>query len=732
MKEVNNELWLLTELILSKNSDSPLLPPRNCSTKVLEQHFQVKKTDVSKVRQLALFTYLGLIISSIIRKHTPTQLGKKTNAYFQDPAEIYDRCVSLGLSFVPRIGDHVAKQNPIMDPIIWVGSNGTEIEKPHPIITLYNHAYKETCDQINLSSFEHFFERTIDRKQSGAVYTPPPVARLLVRRALKHYVGKKTGLINHELEDITLHLSERQRQRLCDSLLEIRIHDPAVGGGVFLRVAQEELVKLVGLVRGRPTTDQEILEMTCQNLSGVDLDPTAVDFCTLMLYLSSLRLLTGEKLIEPRKFKLKLTWGDSLVHWEKNSVDLVVGNPPYQNIVQEKNYRKEVLEKQFPEVYHGKADLWFYFVALGLRILKPGGSLGFLVSRYFLRSESATLLRRELGPKVLEIWDTGTSNLFGRIGVQTLGLIVGADKNDNQVHFHQVRYEGCKITALARNLYTIPRGGEKWIFLGKKLQEILDKLSKSPTSLGEIACLSKGVQTGKDSVFVVSEDTVVSEGLERDGLRPWIKNSNIQPYELKPEPSHFVILSHRKSNNVLNFFPNIASYLWMHKDELGQRARIHSWWEWRSGDERSTINWDRPKLITPYKSDRPKFAFDNHGFYFSQDVVLVQPKDPQWIYWLLGVLNSSITAFFMHVSGKELRPGLVEYYPSQLKPIPICTPSQRSKKKVERLVESLVLGKPTKKEREAKAQQIDKIVCSSYDITAEEGSLIHSYLSQIQ
>jgi hypothetical protein len=58
--------------------------------------------------------------------------------------------------------------------------------------------------------------------------------------------------------------------------------------------------------------------------------------------------------------------------------DFIVGNPPY--------IRQELLSPFKPwleshyEVFHGMADLYVYFYELGVRMLKPGGLLCFIVT----------------------------------------------------------------------------------------------------------------------------------------------------------------------------------------------------------------------------------------------------------------------------------------------------------------------------------------------------------------
>ena len=77
--------------------------------------------------------------------------------------------------------------------------------------------------------------------------------------------------------------------------------------------------------------------------------------------------------------------------------DVVVGNPPY--------IRQELLSPFKPwlqahyEVFHGMADLYVYFYELGVRLLKPGGLLCFIVTNKWMKAGYGEPLRRFFSEK---------------------------------------------------------------------------------------------------------------------------------------------------------------------------------------------------------------------------------------------------------------------------------------------------------------------------------------------
>jgi hypothetical protein len=65
--------------------------------------------------------------------------------------------------------------------------------------------------------------------------------------------------------------------------------------------------------------------------------------------------------------------------------DAVVGNPPYLRQEALGPAIKDYYEAAFPETYHGAADLYVYFCEQGLRQLRHGGRMSYIVTNKWLR-----------------------------------------------------------------------------------------------------------------------------------------------------------------------------------------------------------------------------------------------------------------------------------------------------------------------------------------------------------
>ena len=91
-------------------------------------------------------------------------------------------------------------------------------------------------------------------------------------------------------------------------------------------------------------------------------------------------------------------WPDAFPEvFAQGGFDVVVGNPPY--------IRQELLSAYKPwlethyEVFHGMADLYVYFYELGVRLLKPGGLLCFVVTNKWMKAGYGEPLRRFFSEK---------------------------------------------------------------------------------------------------------------------------------------------------------------------------------------------------------------------------------------------------------------------------------------------------------------------------------------------
>src|SRR5205823_5749297 len=85
-------------------------------------------------------------------------------------------------------------------------------------------------------------------------------------------------------------------------------------------------------------------------------------------------------------------WSNLLSAEPRGGFDAVIGNPPYVRQELLGDELKRALKAEY-SAFDGMADLYVYFYEQGLRLLRPGGRLSYVVTNKWLKAGYAEALR---------------------------------------------------------------------------------------------------------------------------------------------------------------------------------------------------------------------------------------------------------------------------------------------------------------------------------------------------
>src|SRR5947207_750202 len=91
-------------------------------------------------------------------------------------------------------------------------------------------------------------------------------------------------------------------------------------------------------------------------------------------------------------------WSNLLSATPQGGFDAVIGNPPYIRQELLGDDLKRVLENSYA-AFDGMADLYVYFYEQGIRLLRPGGRLSYVVTNKWLKAGYAEALREFFATK---------------------------------------------------------------------------------------------------------------------------------------------------------------------------------------------------------------------------------------------------------------------------------------------------------------------------------------------
>ncbi len=211
--------------------------------------------------------------------------------------------------------------------------------------------------------------------------------------------------------------------------------------------------------------------------------------------------------------------------------DAVIGNPPY--VRQEAiKARKPALKGLF-RAFDGAADLYVYFYEQGLRLLRPGGRLSYVVTNKWLKAGYAEGLRGLLAREawVEAVMDFGHAKGFFP-DADVMPCVLVARKPDRR----EEPPERTAVAVIPRDLveiaqlpaqvaaagFPLPRlslGAGAWVLEPPEVAALLERIRNAGAPLREYAGVSPmyGIKTGFNDAFVV--DGATRERLIREDAR---------------------------------------------------------------------------------------------------------------------------------------------------------------------------------------------------------------------
>ncbi len=124
-----------------------------------------------------------------------------------------------------------------------------------------------------------------------------------------------------------------------------------------------------------------------------------------------------------------------------------------------------------------------------------------------------------------------------------------------------------------------------WVLIDNVSRDIIKKIEKKTyKTLGETCTSYQGIITGCDKAFIVDENTIEKENLEKSIIKPWIKSSYINRARINFR-DRFIIYSDLIEN--VDKYPNIIKHIEEYKDKLENRReckkKVRKWYELQWG-----------------------------------------------------------------------------------------------------------------------------------------------------
>ena len=211
---------------------------------------------------------------------------------------------------------------------------------------------------------EGFLHNYTNRKEEGVYFTQKHISDFIVSQTLLEFFLSK-GLNEKSLNEIT-----PENEFILNIISKTTFCDPACGSGIFLLSLIDTLFNLIEKVSLSMDKDRLKYEVV-KNISAFDINPNSVKLSILKLLKRILRVDFSNLKNLFKILENNITLKDVVNHPPSIKFDVIVGNPPYGNILD------EALKAHLKEKKIFTNDIYCIFLSFAIQWSK--GVIGFLV-----------------------------------------------------------------------------------------------------------------------------------------------------------------------------------------------------------------------------------------------------------------------------------------------------------------------------------------------------------------
>jgi len=461
--------------------------------------------------------------------------------------------------------------------------------------------------------------------------------------------------------------------------------DPCTGSGILLYEAIRRLEDL-GASGG-----------ISKNIYGVDIDPFAIENLANTLKLHGNIFRADFLKVKPAK---------SIFVSESEAklplVDVIICNPPYTRHQQISRYRKEeiahIIESEAGVKISRLSSIYVHFLIHAAQFLKKDGRMAFLTPSNFLDVNYGVALKRFLVDNFriasVIVFSEGEL-LFPR--VSTTACITLLERRSNKDHV--VKFLRTDLQFNSDELLELLGNGSLLISTDKASIKNVPQLSLDPAKkwnhyfgnhprrakgfvpLGKFANVQRGIATGANKFFTLSDDMVEKLKLERRFLRPVLRKTRDAPFydftnedllKLQMAGKRMWLLSFDRlegepvDSNTLRYV-EMGERDGFHRRHLTRKRKV-----WYTCERRMPA----PILFTYMSRRNPRFIFNKAGIVALNTFHMVYPSeeliiDRFGLEAFLACLNSSRVYNSLRTVGRFYGGGLLKVEPKELEQVSV-------------------------------------------------------------
>ncbi|ENU5520455.1 DUF7149 domain-containing protein [Campylobacter coli] len=447
--------------------------------------------------------------------------------------------------------------------------------------------------------------------------------------------------------------------------------------------------------------------------------------------------------------------------------DLIIGNPPYIRIQGLDKNSSQYYKKHF-KVASKNYDIYILFIEQCFKLIKKQGVISFIMPHKWFNADFGVNLREFAKDKIskiisfeeFQIFDASTYTALQWFENNSLHLkFIQADKNiktkEEMSNFiFNLKEENFKM------INNKKLSSSFWSFEENSNQEIFSKINQHISVKDIFSKIFQGLATSKDSVYFLkdcqenknsvkgySKELDKEVEIEKEILKPLLMGDSFHRYE-KPISNSMVLFPYYRQDNtdvkkmclydeneLKSKFPKAWEYL--KECESILRARENGRFDnekWYQFGRTQGINQENiSKLLCPDICNNTHFVLDNLGEFYFTTTIYGYVRNEEYknldYKYLMAVLNSSLTWWFLQKTSVVMRGGFYRIKPAYIEKFCIPKINSKNEKLADELINSVdEILKAKEQDKNANAQElenkINSLVYKLYNLNEEEIKII--------
>lgn len=410
----------------------------------------------------------------------------------------------------------------------------------------------------------------------------------------------------------------------------------------------------------------------------------------------------------------------------RRGFDIVLANPPY---VRMELFRtiKPILRRVYTDVHTERADLYVYFYARGLQLLRPTGMFVFISSNKWFRAGYGSKLRKYVADKcqVNSITDFGELPVFEAVATFPMIFVAKKSKERKKTTFTQVKtlnppYPDV-LAILESEGRVLPANaiqGSNWTLADTARASVLRKMEEKSVTLGKYVGekIFWGVKTGYNAAFVIDrevrDELLAADRRNSEVIRQLVVGDDVRKWHIQQADRWLLYMYHGVD---AQRYDAVIAHLLPHRERLEKRATKQKWYELQQPQMRYVSALEQPKVVFPDIAKEPRFALDTTSAFVGNTVYFIPVND----LYLLSILNSKVMWMYakerLTVLGDADKGGRLRFFRQFVEQMPIPDAPTKERKRLTALARKCLDAQGV--ECLECEEEIDAIVATIYGVS---------------